>query len=104
MYRTQNTTESRIAISTPLPPSLPSERAAAPTTGGVQVGAVIDLHKALVIPVVLALMWFYGNWSTDAFVYVGMHGSYSLLWLVKQRTYRDVRFDQRVPLWFGTLC
>jgi protein-S-isoprenylcysteine O-methyltransferase Ste14 len=63
---------------------------------GPRVGAVIDLHKALVIPVVLALMAYYHNWSTDAFVYLGMHGSYSLLWLVKQRTYRDVRFDQRV--------
>jgi len=63
---------------------------------GPRVGAVIDLHKALVIPVVLALMGYYHNGSTDAFVYLGMHGSYSLLWLIKQRTYRDVRFDQRV--------
>jgi protein-S-isoprenylcysteine O-methyltransferase Ste14 len=63
---------------------------------GPRVGAVIDLHKALVIPVVLALMWYYNNGSTDAFVYLAMHGSYSLLWLVKQWTYRDVRFDQRV--------
>ena len=54
---------------------------------GMQVGTYIDLHKALVIPVVLALMGYYHNWSTDAFVYLGMHGSYSLLWLIKQRTY-----------------
>jgi protein-S-isoprenylcysteine O-methyltransferase Ste14 len=32
-----------------------------------------------------------------------MHGSYSLLWLIKQRTYRDVRFDQRVPPRIGLL-
>ena len=70
---------------------------------GVRVGAVIDLHKALVIPVVLALMWYYHNGSTDAFVYLGMHGSYSLLWLVKQRTYRDMRFDQRVHPLIGLL-
>jgi protein-S-isoprenylcysteine O-methyltransferase Ste14 len=70
---------------------------------GVRVGAVIDLHKALVIPVVLALMGYYHNGSTDAFVYLGMHGSYSLLWLVKQRTYRDMRFDQRVHPLIGLL-
>jgi len=70
---------------------------------GMQVGTYIDLHKALVIPVVLALMGYYHNWSTDAFVYLGMHGSYSLLWLIKQRTYRDVRFDQRVPRRIGWL-
>src|SRR5262249_17739633 len=70
---------------------------------GMRIGAVIDLHKALVIPVVLALMWYYRNGSTDAFVYLGMHASYSLPWLVNQRTDRDVRFDQRVPPLIGLL-
>jgi protein-S-isoprenylcysteine O-methyltransferase Ste14 len=70
---------------------------------GPRIGAVIDLHKALVIPVVLALMWYYHNGSTDAFVYLAMHGSYSLLWLVKQQTYRDQRFDQRVHPLAGIL-
>ena len=70
---------------------------------GMRVGAFIDLHKALVIPVVLALMGYYHNGSTDAFVYLGMHGSYSLLWLIKQRTYRDMRFDERVHPLIGLL-
>jgi protein-S-isoprenylcysteine O-methyltransferase Ste14 len=70
---------------------------------GIRVGTFIDLHKVLVIPVVLAMMWYYDNWSMDAFVYLGMHGSYSLLWLIKQRTYTDTRFDQRLPLWIGVL-
>jgi protein-S-isoprenylcysteine O-methyltransferase Ste14 len=78
----------------------PSPRQEVP---GLRVGTFIDLHKALVIPVVLALMGYYHNGSTEAFVYLGMHGSYSLLWLIKQRTYRDVRFDQRVPPWRGLL-
>jgi protein-S-isoprenylcysteine O-methyltransferase Ste14 len=78
--------------------SEPKEKIAA-----MRVGTYIDLHKALVIPVVLALMGYYHNGSTDAFVYLGMHGSYSLLWLIKQRTYRDVRFDQRVPALIGLL-
>ena len=84
-------------------PRILDDSAPREATRGVSVGAVIDLHKALVIPVVLALMWYYGNGSTDAFVYLGMHGSYSLLWLVKQRTYRDVRFDQRVHPLAGSL-
>jgi protein-S-isoprenylcysteine O-methyltransferase Ste14 len=78
-----------------LPPEL-GDSAPKEAIHGPRVGAVIDFHKALVIPVVLAMMWYYHNGSTDAFVYLGMHGSYSLLWLVKQRTYRDVRFDERV--------
>ena len=80
----------------PLGDSMPRQE-----VGGIQTGTFIDLHKALVIPLVLAMMWYYHNWSTDAFVYLGMHGSYSLLWLIKQRTYRDARFDQRLPLWVG---
>jgi steroid 5-alpha reductase family enzyme len=72
-------------------------------TPGTRISTFIDIHKALVIPLVLAMMGYYHNWSTDAFVYLGMHGSYSLLWLTKQRTYRDVRFDERRPLWIGLL-
>jgi steroid 5-alpha reductase family enzyme len=63
----------------------------------------INAHKALVIPVVLGLMWFYGNWSTEAFIYLSIHGTYSLLWLVKEATYPDRRFEEQQPLWIGTL-
>jgi protein-S-isoprenylcysteine O-methyltransferase Ste14 len=63
----------------------------------------INAHKALVIPVVLGFMWQYGNWSTEAFIYLSIHGTYSLLWLVKEATYPDRRFDEQQPLWIGTL-
>jgi hypothetical protein len=62
----------------------------------------INTHKALVIPVVFGLMWFYDNWSTEAFIYLSIHGTYSLLWLVKEATYPDRRFDERQPLWIET--
>ena len=52
-------------------------------------GTYINAHKALVIPVVLGLMWFYQNWSTEAFVYLSIHGTYSVLWLIKQSLYPD---------------
>ena len=61
----------------------------------------INAHKALVIPVVLGLMWWYGNWSTEAFIYLALHGSYSLLWLMKQSLYPDRRFEDRQPCWVG---
>jgi hypothetical protein len=63
--------------------------------------AYINAHKGVVAPVVLGLMWFYGNWSTEAFVYLGIHGGYSVLWLIKEATYPDRRFEQRQPLWIG---
>ena len=63
----------------------------------------INAHKALVIPFVLGMMWYYGNWSTEAFVYLAIHGTYSMLWLVKESTYPDRRFEEQQPLWVGAL-
>jgi protein-S-isoprenylcysteine O-methyltransferase Ste14 len=72
-------------------------------TGGIRlkVSTFINAHKILVIPVVLGLMWFYDNWSTDAYVYLAMHGTYSILWLLKHSMYADRRFAEKVPLWTG---
>jgi protein-S-isoprenylcysteine O-methyltransferase Ste14 len=66
-------------------------------------GTYINIHKSLVIPVVAGLMWHYWNWSTAAFVYLGMHGTYSLLWLIKQAAYPDRRFDEPLPVWIGAI-
>lgn len=63
----------------------------------------INAHKALVVPVVLALMWRYGNWSTEAFLYLAVHGSYALCWLVKSATFPDRRFDEEKPFLVGVL-
>lgn len=66
-------------------------------------GFFIDLHKALVIPVTVAAMVMFGNFSTVMWLYLGMHGTYSILWLIKGRTYPDRRFAEQVPIWIGVL-
>jgi protein-S-isoprenylcysteine O-methyltransferase Ste14 len=66
-------------------------------------GTYINAHKILVIPVALGLMWFFQNWSTEAFIYLSIHGTYSLLWLIKQTLYPDGRFDEKQPVWIGIL-
>ena len=63
-----------------------------------KVGTAINIHKALITPVVLGLMWFFNNWSTEAFIYLAIHGSYSILWLIKDSLYPDKRFDEKQPL------
>jgi hypothetical protein len=63
----------------------------------------INIHKALVIPVVLVMMCSYSNWSVEAFIYLSIHGTYSLLWVVKQSLCPDRRFDEEQPLWIGAL-
>jgi hypothetical protein len=63
----------------------------------------INLHKVLVFPVVLGLMWWYGNVSIEMCIYLALHGTYSLLWLMKQSMYPDRRFEVRRPAWIGVL-
>ncbi|WP_099020488.1 DUF1295 domain-containing protein [Mycolicibacterium palauense] len=66
-------------------------------------GFFINLHKALVIPVTVTAMLVFANYSTAMWLYLAMHGSYSILWLIKGRTYPDRRFAESVPIWVGVV-
>lgn len=68
-----------------------------------ETGTFINAHKILVSPVVLALMWRFDNWGAPAFIYLALHGTYSLLWLAKQTYFPDGRFAKKVPLAIGVL-
>jgi len=61
----------------------------------------INAHKILVSPVVLFLMYYFDNWSTEAFIYLSLHGTYSLLWLIKHQSFPDARFSEKQPFWIG---
>ena len=67
----------------------------------VTVNWLINAHKILVTPIVLAMMWYFHNWSAPAFLYLGLHGTYTLLWLVKQSVFADKRFAQLIPMRIG---
>lgn len=69
----------------------------------VTVNASINAHKILVTPIVLGMMLYFHNWSAEAYVYLALHGTYSLLWLLKQTYYPDPRFSEKVPFWVGFL-
>jgi protein-S-isoprenylcysteine O-methyltransferase Ste14 len=57
---------------------------------------VINAQKAGTIPFIAALMWQYGNTSTAAWVYLGLHGGYGLAWFVKDLVVPDQGWQQRV--------
>jgi protein-S-isoprenylcysteine O-methyltransferase Ste14 len=63
-----------------------------------QLRYVINLHKGLTPVVVAALMWIYGNGSVAAWVYLALHGTYGLLWLLKDWIYPDRQWQQPVGL------
>jgi len=57
---------------------------------------VINAQKAGTAPFIAGLMWWYGNTTIAAWVYLGLHGSYGLSWLIKDLALPDRGWQQRV--------
>lgn len=58
---------------------------------------VINLHKGLTPLVVLGLMAAHGNFGTGPWVYLALHGTYGMLWLLKDRLFPDRQWEQEIP-------
>lgn len=63
----------------------------------------INLHKGLSFPFILALMLIYQNFNFGAWVYLALHGTYGLLWLLKDQIYPDKQWEQEVSVGTGIL-
>ena len=61
----------------------------------------INLHKALTFIFVLALMVIYENFTIGAWVYLALHGTYGILWLLKDRIYPDKQWEQEISFIVG---
>ena len=57
---------------------------------------IINLHKGLTAFVVLGLMDFYNNFTIAPFVYLALHGTYGLLWLLKEKIFPDPYFKEEI--------
>lgn len=54
----------------------------------------IDTHKGITGLFVLLLIALYGQWSNaTAWVYLALHGTYGLLWVLKSRTFPDKQWE-----------
>lgn len=58
----------------------------------------INLHKASTLPFVLALMFVYENFSATAWTYAALHGSYGLIWLLKELVHPDPSWQKKVTI------
>ena len=63
---------------------------------------VINSHKIITLFIIAGMMAYLGNFSTVAWVYLGLHGVYGYCWLVKDFGFRDRGFDARIT-WGGAL-
>ena len=50
---------------------------------------VVNLQKGGTLPFVLALMWIRDVWTPTAWIYLALHGSYGLVWLLKEAVFPD---------------
>ncbi|TVQ12311.1 MAG: DUF1295 domain-containing protein [Leptolyngbya sp. DLM2.Bin27] len=64
---------------------------------------VINLHKGTTAFFIVALMVVYQNFGLGPWVYLSLHGTYGLLWLLKDRLYPDKQWEQTLPIATGLL-
>jgi len=57
---------------------------------------VINLHKAGTGPAMLFLMFYYQNFSIGPWLYLALHGSYGIAWLIKDFSFPDPRWQLRI--------
>ena len=58
----------------------------------------INLHKFLTFAFVLGLMIFYQNFTIAPWVYLALHGSYGIMWLIKDSLYPDKQWEEEIPV------
>ncbi len=62
----------------------------------------IDSNKGITFIILLGMMAYYRQWQNPtAWVYVALHGTYGILWVLKSRLFPDKNWEKKVSLWFG---
>ncbi|QGZ88790.1 methyltransferase family protein [Microcystis aeruginosa] len=61
----------------------------------------INCHKFLSFLIILGLMAFYNNFALLAWIYLALHGTYGLMWLIKDRLYPDQQWEKEISVVMG---
>jgi succinate dehydrogenase hydrophobic anchor subunit len=59
---------------------------------------IVNFQKAGTLFIMFILMVVYKNFSLGAWVYLALHGSYGMCWIIKDIVYPDKSFQQKVNL------
>ena len=65
---------------------------------------VINFQKVGTFFFLGALMWWYGNTTTASWIYLAMHGSYGLVWFVKDVAFPDPAWQKRITIGGGVMA
>ena len=64
----------------------------------------IDAHKGVTVIVILIIISYYNQWDNEtAWLYLALHGTYGILWILKSRIFGDKQWEQPTNLLFGIL-
>ena len=62
----------------------------------------IDIHKGATAPMVLILIWYFHQWeNTTAWIYLALHGSYGIMWVLKSMIFPDKTWEAKCSIWYG---
>jgi len=64
----------------------------------------IDSHKCATFAAVLFLISYFEAWDNlTLWIYLGLHGTYGILWMLKSLIFGDKQWEQRTSLLYGLL-
>lgn len=62
----------------------------------------IDIHKGVTFLAILAMMAYFNQWQNNtAWIYLALHGTYGILWVLKSRIFPDKNWERETTLWWG---
>ena len=62
----------------------------------------IDIHKGATAPVVFFLILYFHQWeNTTAWVYLALHGSYGVMWVLKSKIFPDTTWEATCSIGYG---
>tara|TARA_B100000700_G_scaffold263554_1_gene300773 strand:+ start:341 stop:1099 length:759 start_codon:yes stop_codon:yes gene_type:complete len=63
---------------------------------------IINIQKGLTGVYVFLLMYYYNNWTISAIVYLALHGTYGIIWLLKDKIIPDNAWKQKATI--SSIC
>lgn len=62
----------------------------------------IDSHKGVTGLAVLGMMYYFNSWgNTTAWIYLALHGTYGILWILKSMIFGDKQWEAETSIWYG---
>ena len=61
----------------------------------------VNLHKSTSFLFILGLMAYYQNFTLAPWVYLALHGTYGIMWLIKDSLYPDKQWEEEISVVAG---